>query len=226
MNAKLIKLTISLAYSLIICHYAQAGTIHWGNALGDSFYSSTGSQISTTDLSSQFKFELGVFEAGFTPNGTNVNLWTSKWKKLDSASYGVGSFAGSVTLGSGGILDGDTSEPVSIFAGQQAYIWVYNGLSLTPGSEWSLVSNTNWILSDSSGQVASTQSLFLSNPGTTATFGQEQGDGTLSTGAGYASNPLNSGFQIQTYSFIPEPSTMALLFSGMGLLWRRRRPSV
>ena len=67
------KISATLAALVFISWPAQAGSINWGSEFGSVNVQSDGA----TPVSSGFTIHLGKFSSGFTPDGTNVDLWAS-----------------------------------------------------------------------------------------------------------------------------------------------------
>lgn len=220
------SIVTALAAVVLTASVAKAGTIHWGNAVGDALYQSDGTSL----LDSNFHFELGTFDTsgGWAPSLANAADWLSRWKRLDSASYNsaTGFFTGTVTLNSTGIIDGDPNPagPLSLWQGQAAYIWIQNSTDPLPGSEWALLSNSNWTFPNASDDPRdpALDNFYLSNSGTTAHFGKETADTTLTTGEGLITGAPSGGFALQTATFIPEPSSALLLLAAVATLTGRR----
>ncbi|MBL9133788.1 MAG: hypothetical protein JNG86_21435 [Verrucomicrobiaceae bacterium] len=203
---------------------SQAGTINFYNQPGDVLLMADG----VTALDDNFVFELGAFAAGFTPSMANITEWTTNWKpfaRAEAPSISGWNSAISYFNKSGFFqLNGQSDQGLSadVFAaGELAYLWVYNDFSITPGSEWALVTN------DSSDFDPGDDWLF---PDPTEVFPWEF---PLSTGV----NPVMGGlhnvqgggdfaaplaaFTLQTH-VVPEPAG-ALLIMLAGVVWRFHR---
>jgi hypothetical protein len=71
-------------------------------------------------MSGQMVFELGVFEAGFTPTTANAGAWAANWRRAAVAFYNVNSqrFTGVHPV---------TSNAAPFLAGAKGYIWGHDG---------------------------------------------------------------------------------------------------
>ena len=136
---KLHRIFLVLALIVVSTPLLAAHTINWGNSVGSSLYSSTGSA-----LDDSYTFELGSF-GSFVPTEFNMTEWLSNWKVFDRAAAPAGSGwnsgAGYFTSSSTLLGNGTSSEAVTwslpgytFGAGEQGYIWVYNTQTLTPES--------------------------------------------------------------------------------------------
>ncbi len=216
---------------------SHAQSIDWGNTVLDDNYQSDGTTLlSDGSLLSGggFTFELGVFSGSFTPDGTNVSLWSTNWVSLDSDSYNASGLFNE--FGNTGITNSDTS-----IIGEQVYIWGYDSLASvtaeTPGAQTILLTNGDWDLMDTS--QAGTPQQFFTSAADTAVFGAAtvDPDGTgpndpfVVQGAGQytlTSDPSTSatGWELQTATFlapIPEPSSSMLVLLAMSLFLSKRR---
>lgn len=96
-----------------------------------------------------FVFEIGVFDAGFTPDPARTWEWQAKWHPRQSKSYNATTkfFSGTVNLT--GFWDYTTSPPTSLAnpppftIGAKGYIWGKKGVG--GNAEWILISNSDWL---------------------------------------------------------------------------------
>ncbi|MFN4874492.1 MAG: PEP-CTERM sorting domain-containing protein [Akkermansiaceae bacterium] len=223
------------AFLLFVSH-AQAATLSWGSMLPSILRDSNGNA-----LNSSFQMQLGFFVSSFIPNATNTADWASNWRVFDQAGYyGVGDPSNSFDPLNGyysreSIAIDLTGQSQSIYAdiqinftGKDAYLWVYN--SKTAGSsttEWLLVRSASWVFPvghDLASCCSDTPVQWsVSDLGSATPIWGAQGS-QLGGGAytGYI-----SGNTLQTFTFIPEPSTALLTAIGTAfVLLLRRRQSV
>ncbi len=208
---------------------SQGALVAVSNEVGDTLVTSNG----TTELGTQFVFEIGAFATGFVPTIANVDLWEANWKAFARATDGYGwndafnYFGPSANLNS----DGTSSAAISssTFAmGEQLYLWVYD--TRINSGEWALVTNDssdgssadNWVFPDPSSMVGGAGSYSLLDA-TVPIVGGVNGEygGGIVTGT-----PGN--FHLQTAIVaVPEPgSVLMVMTAGLGLGLRRRRRSI
>ena len=84
---------------------------------------------------SGFRFELGVFKAGFVPTSENIDQWAENWNPAQATFYNpeTNRFAGKFTV---------TSNLAPFTAGTPAYIWGFRGSPQE--AEWILFRKNNW----------------------------------------------------------------------------------
>lgn len=213
----------------------QGSTLFWNNDGDNQLLDSSGNA-----LTSDFSFELGVFNNGFVPTADNIDDWGANWMVMDRAfdatpgdtmdpdaegwDSALGAFTGTVNHLSDGTSDSPDANPADVFVqGTVMYIWVYNTRDRSGGTaEWALVTDgadmgddlngDDWIIPD---PMDPTSYNILLRDADSAVLGNI--DGT--TGGG---QPYN----LQTIVVpVPEPGS-ALLAGGAilgGLLSRRRR---
>lgn len=204
----------------------QARTIEWGNAVGDTVVTSTG-----IALDDSFVFELGSF-GSFTPTESNLELWAANWKVFDTAvapalegwNSAAGFFSSAATMNAGGVSSESPPLPSATFAeGEQAYIWVYNGLTIDALTEWALVTNNSldgniaddWLFPAPGGKTDMPLEWRISGATQVAFGGLNDVEGA----GDYSVTPPS--FDLQTHA-VPEPAS-ALLLGLAGLLSLRRR---
>ena len=204
----------------------QARTIEWGNAVGDTVVTSAG-----IALDDSFIFELGSF-GSFTPTEFNLDLWAANWKVFDRAvapalegwNSAAGFFSSAATMNAGGVSSESPPLPPATFAeGEQAYIWVYNGMTIDALTEWALITNNaldgnitdDWLFPAPGGKTDLPLEWRVSNA-TAVPFGglnDEEGPGDYTVDPGV--------FDLQTHA-VPEPAS-ALLIGIAGLIFQFRR---
>jgi len=179
-----------------------------------------------------FTFALGAFRTSFTPTQENTRDWIDNWVTFDQADYNEanGVFAGSYQLydntftGVGNEIDAFGSNFDALGISRDAYIWVYNTTNPDPGSEWFLA-RADWVFPEITGDCCSNDpplewSMSDLTPSDTPLWGNQfntEGDGL---------GIQDTTADLQTYTFIPEPSTALLVaLAGMFGVMRRSRPS-
>lgn len=230
---KLRKTLLLLPTAIALATPASAVQINWGDVVDSDLRDSYGNSLDAT-----YAIQLGFFEkvlgTQFVPTADNAADWSSHWKVFDQAAFDplAGYFASTVMLNA----DGTSSGPVADndlgldFSNQDAYIWIHN--SETPGV------NTEWFLGRSSnaatawhipGKVADCcdnrlpleWSVSDLTPTDTPVYGK-QGD---VPGAG--SYTVTGTYTLQTFTFVPEPSSSLLLaLGGVAAVLRRRRAGI
>ena len=196
---------------------APAATIQWGSSVwGDDFQSD-----GTSSIDGSFTFELGTFDAGFTPVLGNYDQWLSNWNQLDRVQYNAQNmyFTGEVEFIDTDDVALDVQFNGNTFApGDRAFIWGYNSQVSGPNTEATLISDpSNWTLPEAStDQSAFPESYRVSNA-TTPVVG-DLPDGP--DGEGEFTNP-DGDLDLQTAT-VPEPSTALLVLLGAFAFLRRR----
>lgn len=232
---KLQKILLGLPAAIVLATPASAIQINWGSAVDSVFRDSTG-----TPLDETFAIQLGYFESvlgePFVPTATNVTEWSSHWKVFDQAAFNPaeGYFTSSAVMDSTGSSDSPFATLGVDFSNQEAYIWIHNTETPDPTAEWFLgrsataSANTSaWTLpakpaDDCCDTTVLEWSVTDLDSGDTPVYGK-QGD---QTGSG-AFTVTGSGYTLQTFTFVPEPSSSLLLaLGGMAVALRRRRPHI
>lgn len=205
-----------------------AQNLNWGSPIFSDIVDSEGEV-----LDDSFIFQIGAFVGDFVPDGENTSDWLSYWQVFDGADYngledpddGVfGYFTASAAMTDDGLSDSpDLSPLASSFEGMDAYLWIKNSNLAVPGSEWFLARAGDWVYPvavpgccDNEGLVEwSTSDLLVSDTPIWGSQGGTKGDGEYSTSGTHT---------VQTFTFVPEPSTAMLvgMFGGMMILRRRR----
>jgi hypothetical protein len=159
---------------------------------------------------------LGTFPTGFdfSANQTFSSL-SAAFTQFDST-----------TIGNGGFLAGQFDKSVVLnnpaFNNKQLYIWVFNNATPSSATAWAIVTNTasTWVVPPTAGDFTA---IDASDIGVFVPVG--------AFGVGVPSSINNPGGNqtdwMMTMTAIPEPSSLALLGIGLGLIplatLRRRR---
>ena len=229
---KLPKTLLLLPTAIALATPASAVQINWGNVVDSDLRDSYGNSLNAT-----YAIQLGFFEkvlgVQFVPTATNAADWSSHWKVFDQAAFNplAGYFASSVMLNG----DGTSSSPSADndlgldFSNQDAYIWIHN--SETPGvnTEWFLARSSTtsvWRTPDKVADCCDNRaplewSVSDLTPGTTPVYGKQGND------AGSGIRSVTGPYTLQTFTFVPEPSTSLLLaLGGVAMVLRRRRTGI
>jgi hypothetical protein len=237
-------MTTSIAFfAAVLCasliQVSQAQTLNWGSENFSTFTDSKGNLLDNT-----FVFELGSFGPTFTPDETNTNDWLANWQLFDLADYDQanGTFGSTVEMlrapdpiANPNVLRSGYSGASTInFSGLTAYLWVRKGDDPVEGNEWLLTRADNWTfplegqdccgkglvewsvsdLDSSDIPIWGRQSELDPNPLNPPIY--------VSTGPGVKTS--DSPSTLQTFTFVPEPSSALLAaIAGIGMVMRRRR---
>ena len=110
---------------------AHGRMVYWGTGGQVDFRNSHGGEWTERQ-----RVSLGVFRAGFAPVLENREEWVENWTELSVAVYDSEErrFAGAV----------DGSTPLPTGYGPQVYLWAADGLDLSSGPDWLLVTHREW----------------------------------------------------------------------------------
>ena len=210
---------IAVACFLATGSRAAAQTIDWGSPMFSDLVDSTGKT-----LDSGYTFEIGAFTPNFTPDQTNVTEWAANWHTFDSAAYNkdLGYFTSSVQMAAGGQSSNPLFANLGLnFQDLHGYLWIRNSDTPLPGVQWLLARAASWIFPTYTGCCANTAPLQWSVSDlapTTPVYGKQ---GEI-PGAGVFTD--SGTHTLQTYTFVPEPSTpLLVILAGATLALRRRR---
>ena len=197
----------------------HAQTLDWGNDVFGDVVDSNG-----VALGNDFIFELGAFDADFTPDSDNVADWIAHWNVFDRAQFNpaLGYFASSVDMLPGGGSDSPYLSPdAGSFEGLNAYLFVRNGDLPVPLTEWLLVRASDWVFpvaDDCCPGFVSEEWTLSDVEGETPLYGSVDGI----AGPGVVAVP--GVHDLQTYTFVPEPATALLVVPALlCAAFRRRR---
>lgn len=208
---------LAMSWCLLAAGSGHGQTLDWGSEVFSDLVDSQGDT-----LDSVFVFELGAFVDGFVPDETNVGLWHQNWMVFDQASYNasLGYFTSTVTMND----DGSSSyNPSSIsFEGLSAYLWIRNSTDPVEGTEWLLARAASWVFPNAvPGCCDNEPPLQWSVSDLATTDVPVWGNQGGIEGAGHYT--VTGNYTLQTYTFIPEPSSGVLLLFSAAMLMRRRR---
>jgi hypothetical protein len=211
---------------------ASAKWVTWSSEAFSDFRDSFGNPLDET-----FIIQLGFFEdvlgTPFTPDKDNVSDWITQWRVFDQASLNLsdGFFSAEAGIdGSGASTSQFADNDLGLnFSYQDAYIWIRNSDTPGPGAEWFLARSSEWVLppgsEDCCDKTTPVQwSITDLNPqsGTPVTPVWGGQSGQYGEGERALTDPA---YTLQTFTFIPEPSSSLLVALAAGaLLLRRGRP--
>ncbi len=229
---KLRNTLLLLPTAIALATPAAAIQINWGNVVDSDLRDSFGVSLDAT-----YAIQLGFFQKvlgqQFVPTVENAAEWSDNWKVFDQAAFSPldGFFASTVELDENGGSDSlfaDNDLGLD-FSNQDAYIWIHN--SQTPGA------NTEWFLGRSATGTAWTIPAKVADccdnrtplewsvsdltPGKVPVYGKQGAD----TGGGISN--VTGIYTLQTFTFVPEPSSALLLaLGGLAAVLRRRRMEI
>lgn len=202
----------------------HAQTLNWGSEFASSIVDSEG-----VVLDNAFVFEIGAFTAGFTPQESNVSDWSANWLVFDRASYSQenGYFTSAVHYLNDGTSNSAYQSPgASSFAGMEAFLWVRNSSDPVVGTEWLLTRASNWVFPapNQNPDCCDTEVIEWSVSDLTGTDVPVWGNqGGVLGGGSYT---VTGSYDLQTHTFVPEPSSMMMIALAGSILTLRRRRAV
>jgi hypothetical protein len=172
--------------------------------------------------------QLGRFVNGFDPLLNDPSLWEANWRPFDEANTTNAGFNPAVGyISRSNALNADGTTPVAPFdetafdfrspAGdsKNAYMWLFNGKDLTPGTEWALITDPDWTFPETVNPLITLD--WRPDDTTTAILGG------VNNGEIYDIQTASVGPE-DTGPMVPEPSTALLLLAGLvPLVLKHRR---
>lgn len=237
---------LSLGASLLLPQLC-AQTVAWGTTWSNlplSFDSSGNVDTGANALT----WELGYFDAGYTPDQTNWSSWADKWNGVATSSQTKNSLDIWKVAANSQVL-----EPVAV--GKQVYVFVHNGMEKigTPAGEVLMYRENGLAFPSIPNQITfdiADNPLDSNDDNFTVIWGQVDrnlysdalwptgeanapANGGVLVGGGYRSNPLpdsqatpynnNGTNEAQSATWIPEPASAMLVALGGALFALRRR---
>ena len=210
----------SLVAALLIAPAGYGSGVNWSSPYWDQLFN--GMQMvdaGGNPLDATFAFELGTFDAGFTPTGGNTDQWASHWNLLNRADTTNGNwvpndpdfgsyFNGGFSFDPSGQVNG-LAGSATFATGQQAYVWVLCD------NEWALVT-------DNTPGVDGNDIWQLPNP--TDVGGFPLNWDLANANVAVLGSVNNGTYRLQT-AVVPEPSTslLVLMLGGLLQLTRHKR---
>ncbi|MGL4401170.1 MAG: PEP-CTERM sorting domain-containing protein [Luteolibacter sp.] len=214
------KLTTALftaAVFTVAASRIHAQTLNWGNEVFGDLTDSEGVALNNT-----FVFELGSFREGFVPTESNLGQWVLNWEVFDRAAHqeSFGYFTSTVYVNNNVTTSNTTASTMS-FAGLEAYLWIRNQDDPVEGAEWLLTRALNWTFPTVGGDCCNTRVIEWAvsdlDSGIVPVWGGQNGV----LGSGEFGTAGTRG--LQTFTFVPEPSSALLVAMTGGFLVLRRR---
>ncbi len=207
------------AIFMVAVSRGHAQTLNWGNEVFGGVTDSEGVTLDNT-----FVFELGSFVDGFVPTESNLDQWVLNWEAFDQAAYnGTFGYFTSTVYVNNDVTSSNTTASTLSFAGLDAYIWIRNDDNPVEGTEWLLTRAANWTFPSVGGDCCNTQVIEWAvsdlEPGDMPVWGRQNG----AIGSGEFTTAGTTG--LQTFGFVPEPSSALLVAVAGGFLVLRRRRS-
>ncbi len=210
---------ITLGLFTISAPVSKAYQLEWSSEVFSSIVDSNGNVLDAAN----FVFDLGSFNDDFTPSESNVESWIANWNVFDTATYNedAGFFTSDIEP-----YDGRETVFEDLGISRTAYIWIRNADTPVPGTEWLIVRASDWFFPDLfSGCCDNDETIQWSISDLTSSDIPLWGNQLGIEGPGERS-VYDTGADLQTYTFIPEPSSALLIaIAGMlGALRRSRQP--
>lgn len=218
---KIYTVTIFTLIALISALRSQ--TLEWGSAVFSQIVDSKGAMLDNT-----YVFEVGAFADTFTPTDANTDDWFANWFAFDRADYSEanGYFASTAEMKD----DGTSESPFMTaaapsFEGLEGYIWVRNSDTPSPTTEWFLVTAPAWVFPNATpGCCDNALPIQWILSDLTSTDTPEWGSQTGKDGSGAFT--ADGTQELQTFTFVPEPSSALLALLSCTFLLKRRSRSL
>lgn len=211
-------ITLSMIMSL---SGLRGQTIEWGSEVFSQIVDSKGAALDNT-----YVFEVGIFASPFTPDEFNTESWYANWYAFDRAAYSAskGYFTSTVQMTDDGTSSSQYLSPSApSFEGLDAYIWARNSTTPSPTTEWFLVKSPEWVFPTATpgccdNGIPVQWSIGDLTASDTPVWGSQMGKD------GKGKFTSDGVYELQTFTFVPEPSaaTLAFLFCGFFLTRRSR----
>jgi hypothetical protein len=212
MTARLSLIAPLLALGLF-AQTAHSAQVLWGSARLAFNYVSTGEPDA---LGSDFTFQLGSFDAGFTPTADNVSSWLAHWTPAQSVNYNANTrfFTGSYSYQT-------ATEPFT--SANRAYIFGFNRWAASEGdthAEWILATDPNWRWPAAIGGIAPPVQWSMSNAQTVILGSINNPNSTAHMQTAAVNTPLeflNLEFWAKRYTIGTDEASLATDPDGDGL---------
>jgi hypothetical protein len=219
LHVKLVSVALAIAMGTSL----EAQTLDWGSEVFSDIVDSTGETLDNT-----FVFEIGAFLDGFVPDESNVGSWHANWRVFDQAAYNpdAGYFTSTVRMRDDGTSDSPYQTPgAPSFEGLGGYLWVRNADTPGEGTEWLLTRADTWVYPTAlpgccDNETAAQWSVSDLDSGDVPKWGNQ--GGVIGPGSYSTTGPHT----LQTFTVVPEPSSVLLALCGGAVAMRRRRMRV
>ena len=234
-HARIIAMFMAISVPCIMAPRSDAeilnvAQLNWGSLDFSTIVDSNGSPLPAEN----FVFDLGAFRSDFTPNESNVADWAANWVTFDRASYVIDEFGTAVFASSYSFYDDIFSSGVdetgsnfeTLGISREAYIWVYNSTEPEPGTEWFVGRSSTWQFPQVTGECCNHDEPMQWSMGDLVSSDIPLWGNQLGYEGSGERSVFNGGADLQTYTFIPEPSSALLVAMAgiMGALRRSRQP--
>lgn len=209
----------------VLAGSAVGQTLDWASPVGTDIVDSQGNSID-----SLFVIEIGAFVDGFTPDDENVSQWFANWRVFDRAVYNptLMYFTSVASMNDDGTGASPHSTSGFSFEGLDAFLWIRRGDEPIEGNEWLLTRavstdpSSTWVFPDAvPGCCDNEPNLQWSVSDLDGNDIPKWGSQGGVSGSGVYT--VIGTYTLQTYTFIPEPSSLGFAALSAGLLLRRRR---